>query len=484
METPKPHVAILVSPGMGHLIPLLELAKRLVSPHGFFVVFFVQTTYSSVAQSQLLISLSDSPGLNIIQLPPADVSDLPSHADADTCIGLVMRRSMPALETALSDHVPAGALTAFIVDIFCTDAFDIAHQLGLPKYLFCTSSAAILAYFLYLPTLDEQTEGEFYDLGEAIMVPGCTPIQIKDLNDAVKDRKSEGYRWFLGHVCRYKEVDGILVNTWEELDWKSLTALREEDAFKQMPTPPVYPIGPLIKKVQTSVRGVECLQWLDKQPPESVLFVSFGSGGSLSSAQVEELAWGLEQSQQRFLWVVRQPNDFTPSASFFTSGGNEGDGNLSEYLPVGFLDRTRYVGLVVPCWAPQLEILAHSSTGGFLTHCGWNSALESIVHGVPMIAWPLYAEQRINASMLADLGLAVRPVQAEGGFVGRKEIEGVVRQVMESADGKALKAKTMELRESAIRASNAGGSGHNLLCQVANDWKMALDSSSANVKEK
>ncbi|XXG83898.1 hypothetical protein AAC387_Pa10g1545 [Persea americana] len=477
METLKPHVAILASPGMGHLIPLLELAKRLVSLHGFSVLFFVQTTYSSVAQSQLLISLPDSPGLNIVELPPADVSDIPSHADADTRIGLVMRRSMPALETSLSDYGSAGPLTALIVDIFGTDAFDIAHKSGLPKYLFCTSSAAFLAYLLYLPMLHQQTEGEFCDLGGPIMIPGCAPIQIKDLNDAVKDRKSEGYRWFLHHVRRYKEADGILVNTWDELDWKSLRALREEDAFKQIPTPSVYPIGPLIKEVQTSLRGVECLLWLDKQPPESVLFVSFGSGGSLSSAQVKELAWGLEQSQQRFLWVVRRPNDFTQSASFFSSGGNEDDGNLAEYLPVGFLDRTRDVGLVVPCWAPQVEILAHSSTGGFLTHCGWNSTLESLVHCVPMIAWPLYAEQRMNAPMLVDLRVAVRPIGAGDRVVGRKEIERVVRLVMEGVEGNELKAKTTQLRDSAIRTSTVGGSGYNLLCQVANDWKMALDRS-------
>ena len=116
------------------------------------------------------------------------------------------------------------------------------------------------------------------------------------------------------------------------------------------------------------------------------------------------MARGLEMSGQRFLWVVPGP-----------PGGEEDDGQkpdagLGALLPEGFLARTKGKGLVVEAWAPQREVLAHGAVGGFVTHCGWNSVLEAIMGGVPMLAWPMYAEQRMNKVFLVDLRLAVRRV--------------------------------------------------------------------------
>lgn len=117
------------------------------------------------------------------------------------------------------------------------------------------------------------------------------------------------------------------------------------------------------------------LDWLVMQPRESVIYVSFGSGGTLSAEQTKELAWGLELRQQRFIWVIRPPIENDASANIFKMGnGFEGS---SDYLPDGFLSRTHNVGLVVPMWAPQTEVLAQSSVCAFLSHCGWNSTLES-----------------------------------------------------------------------------------------------------------
>nr|GFB34647.1 hydroquinone glucosyltransferase-like [Tanacetum cinerariifolium] len=136
--------------------------------------------------------------------------------------------------------------------------------------------------------------------------------------------------------------------------------------------------------------------WLGKHPVSSVLFVSFGSGGTLSQEQINELAFGLEQSGQRFLWVIKSPHG-TSNASYFNAQSHL---DPFGFLPDGFLDRVKDRGFLVSSWAPQVEILGHGSTGGFLTHCGWNSISESVVNGVPMIAWPLFAEQRMNAVLL------------------------------------------------------------------------------------
>ena len=136
---------------------------------------------------------------------------------------------------------------------------------------------------------------------------------------------------------------------------------------------------------------------------------------------------GPEMSEQRFILVARNPSDASASAAFFNVGGDQND--PSTYLPEGFAERTQGVGLIVHSWVPQAAILGHSSSGAFLSHCGWNSSLESLSHGVPILAWPLYAEQRMNATLLEEgVGVAVKPVVQPGKkVVGREEIGRVVR---------------------------------------------------------
>lgn len=131
------------------------------------------------------------------------------------------------------------------------------------------------------------------------------------------------------------------------------------------------------------------------------------------------------------------------------------------------------MGQVFTKWAPQSEILAHGSIGGFLTHCGWNSSLESILNGVPMIAWPLFAEQKMNATQLAeDYGVAVRPkVAPSKEIVGEDEIEMMARNVMEG-NGKAMRARVKELKKSGEKALAEGGSTFNTLSQLANQFQL------------
>lgn len=202
--------------------------------------------------------------------------------------------------------------------------------------------------------------------------------------------------------------------------------------------------------------------------------MALGSGGTLTSEQLTELALGLEMSKQKFILVVRKPSDSSAYGSFFNVGRDFDD--PVSYLPEGFVKRTAGQGLVVPSWAPQVKILRHEATGGFLSHCGWNSSLESLVHGVPMIVWPLYAEQRMNATLLTEeVAIAVELVAGyveAGGrkIVRREEVERVVRLVMEGEEGKVMRGKAEELKESAAKTLKSGGSSYDLVSSIVESW--------------
>ncbi|KAI3852252.1 hypothetical protein MKX03_028404 [Papaver bracteatum] len=132
-------------------------------------------------------------------------------------------------------------------------------------------------------------------------------------------------------------------------------------------------------------------------------------------------------SEHKFLWVLRSPTNKSADANYLNSQSIR---DPFEFLPEGFLDRTTRSGFVVSSWAPQVQILSHRSTGGFLTHCGWNSTLESMIHGVPLIAWPLFAEQKMNAVMLTDdLKVALRPKVNKNGIIECDEISRCVKSI-------------------------------------------------------
>ncbi|KAK7277107.1 hypothetical protein RIF29_18257 [Crotalaria pallida] len=250
------------------------------------------------------------------------------------------------------------------------------------------------------------------------------------------------------------------------MEAEAIRALQEKAANKDRPY--VYSVGPIIQSETTIKQNqLKCIEWLNKQPPKSVLYISFGSGGTLSQEQLNEIALGLELSGHKFLWVIRAPSNSSHSA--YLVGQKE---DPLRYLPSGFLDRTKGHGLVVPSWAPQIEVLGHGSTGGFLSHCGWNSTLESVVHSVPIIAWPLFAEQRMNAIVLTDvLKVAVMPkVDEETGIVKHEEIARVVKTIMEGDEIVQIRKRINDLSDAAAVALSEHGSSTRALSSLAQKW--------------
>ncbi|XP_062001577.1 anthocyanidin 3-O-glucosyltransferase 5-like [Rosa rugosa] len=466
----KPHALLVPSPGMGHLISLLEVATCLATHHNFHATVLVVSSNTSPALSQVIQSAKSRKLLGIIELPAPSGHDTNAAGSVFTHLPAIMRDVRPSLQSAISamEHKPS----AMIVDLFGTAALTVAEEFRMLKYV-TVASAWTLSLLLYAPILDKQIEGEYLDQKESLKIPGCKPVRPEDVVKPMMNRKDREYESFIRIGKEVTSVsDGILINTWEDLEPTCLKAMREHPDWKQITKVPLYTIGPMVRLAGQSGGGglrSELLDWLDKQPRESVLYISFGSGGVLSADQITEMAWGLELSTQRFIWVVQPPN----------KGGAQGN-DISEYLPEGFMARTHDKGLLVTTWAPQSEILAHASVGGFLSHCGWNSALESILNGLPMIAWPLYAEQKMVATLLVEeLKVAIRPkVLPTKAVAGREEIEMLVRKITEQKDGDAMRARAKELKASGEKALSVGGSS-STCCLNCQGYARSIPNSSA-----
>ncbi|KAL6619800.1 hypothetical protein ACP70R_034939 [Stipagrostis hirtigluma subsp. patula] len=236
----------------------------------------------------------------------------------------------------------------------------------------------------------------------------------------------------------------------------ALRALADGACVPGRPTPPVYCIGPLVDDGKKGGQH-ECLAWLDAQPERSVVFLCFGSKGAFSAAQLQEIARGLESSGHRFLWAVRSPPEELAGP------------DLERLLPAGFLERTRDRGMVAKSWVPQAEVVRHEAVVAFVTHCGWNSALEAIMAGLPMICWPLYAEQRMNKVFMVEAMRIAVAIEGYDELVKAEEVDAKVRLVMETEEGKVLRERVTLTKEKAMEAINLGGSSQVAFAEFLTD---------------
>jgi hydroquinone glucosyltransferase len=464
----KTHIALLPCIGMGHLIPFVELAKRLVLHHDFRITFIIPVIGSPTkAMKEVLQSLPAT--IDHVFLPPVTLDDI-QGVPPEIQVSDAMTRSLPSLRDVLKSLLATTRLAALILDLFASDAIDIAKALNISPYIFFSSNALALSLVLHFPKLDETVSCEFRDLPEPLKLPGCIPIHGRDLFDPIQDRTSDMYKMILHYAKQLRLAEGVMLNTFTELEASAIKGSEEEAEAGNLP---LFPIGPIIQSGssnQLDGPGSNCLTWLDNQPSGSVLFVCFGSGGTLSYDQTNELALGLEMSGQKFLWVLKNPNNESAYAAYLSDQSYD-NGPLA-FLPKGFLERTKEQGLVVPSWAPQAQVLSHGSTGGFLTHCGWNSTLESIMEGMPLIAWPLYAEQKMNAVLLSeDLKVALRLTVNEKGLIDREEIAKVVKSLMVGEEGKRVHKRMKELEIAADKALSVDGSSTKILSELASKWK-------------
>ncbi|CAI8585581.1 unnamed protein product [Vicia faba] len=453
----KPHVVCVPYPAQGHINPMLKLAK-LLHFKGDFHVTFVNTEYNH----KRLLNSRGSDSLNGLSsfrfetipdgLPESDVDvtqDVPSLCDSTrkTCLPHLKK-----LISNLNKAVDIPPVTCIVADGIMSFALDAAEELSVPAVLFWTNSACgFMCYLQYrmliekgfTPLKDSSYITSGYLDTTIDWVPGIKEIRLKDIPSFIRttDPNDVMVDFVLWECERALKASAIILNTFDALEHDVLEAFSSINNL-----PPVYSIGPLnflfkdvTDKELNSIGSNlwkeerECLEWLESKEPNTVVYVNFGSVTVMTNDQLIEFAWGLANSEKTFLWVIRPD---------LVAGENS-------VLPREFLEETKNRGML-SSWCPQEEVLDHSAIGGFLTHSGWNSTLESVCGGVPMICWPFFAEQQTNCRFSChEWGIGLEIEDAK-----RDKIEKLVRELMDGKKGEDMKEKALRWKELAIDAAS------------------------------
>ncbi|CAK8537459.1 unnamed protein product [Lathyrus sativus] len=453
----KPHVVCIPFPAQGHINPMLKLAKLLHSKGGFHVTF-VNTEYN---HKRLLKSRGPN-SLNGLSsfcfetipdgLPESDeeaTQDVPSLCDSTrkTCLPHFRK-----LISKLNNSIDTPPVTAIVSDGTMTFALEAAEEVNVPILLFWTNSACGFMCYLQYRQLIEKGLTPLKDsscitngfLDTTIdWVPGIKEIRLKDFPSFMRTMDPDDVMldFVLWECERVLKASAIILNTFDALEHDVL------EAFSSISNlPPVYSIGPLnflLKEVtDKELNSIgsnlwkeepECLEWLNDKESSSVVYVNFGSITVMTNEQMIEFAWGLANSKITFLWIIR-PDLITGEHAV---------------LPSEFLEETKNRGLL-SSWCPQEEVLDHSAIGVFLTHSGWNSTLESVCGGVPMICWPFFSEQHTNCRFCChEWGIGLEIEDAK-----RDKIESHVKEMMDGEKGKEMKERALGLKELAIEAAS------------------------------
>nr|AGU14121.1 UDP-glycosyltransferase [Cicer arietinum] len=449
---------------MGHIVSTVEFANYITKNHPEIstTILIITMPHTSLVNTYTQSRASTDTNLRFIYLPTVDPPTPDQYQSLNGFLSLLIQNHKNNIKNALLDIMITEStsesvkLAALFIDLFSTTIIDVAEELSVPCYLLFASPASFLGFMLHLPQVESiESDTEF----EIPSFKNKLPRLVLP-NLALNWKTEDGYSWFSYHGRRYRETKGIIVNTLQELEPHALQSLHND-----LQLPPVYSIGPIVDHVgpvqwdPNPAQYDYIMKWLDMQPLASVVFLCFGSMGSLEAKQVEQIAIGLERVGVRFLWALREP----PKTRL------EGPRNYTSHedvLPVGFLKRTAEMGIVCG-WVPQVKVLAHKAVGGFVSHCGWNSILESLWYGVPIATWPIYAEQQMNAfQMVKELGLAVeiRMDYRRGGdlVVQAEEVENGISTLMNGSDEIRRKVKDMS-EKCRVALMENGSSYTNLL---------------------
>lgn len=459
MDTDENQQLIFIpGPGMGHIVAAVELANLIINQNHQFSITFLLITDPQSQHYTKSLHTNSNPRLRFIQLPEAHhgSSAEPGTKPAPVLAAEHIERHQPQVRNAVLAMLESeSCISGFVLDMFCLVMVDVASEFNIPVYTFFTSNAAFLSLKLCVLALHESGVDvtEYKGTDKEFPVPGfLNNVPAKVLPSVMLDEKS-GFKSVLRYARKIRETKGVLVNTFQGLESPYVESLSKSSI-------PVYPIGPVLNLNCERRNGDdEIIGWLDNQPARSVVFLCFGSLGSFGGKQIKEIAVGLESSGYRFLWSLGRLRYA-----------------LDDVLPLGFLDRTCEIGRVTR-WSPQVAVLSHPAIGGFVSHCGWNSILESLWFGVPIATWPIYAEQQLNAfEMVVELGMAVeikmdyREEMGDDVVVTAEEIGRGIKQLMELENCKnRVYERVKDAKEMSRSALVEGGSSHKNLGRLISD---------------
>ncbi|XP_047066951.1 7-deoxyloganetin glucosyltransferase-like [Lolium rigidum] len=479
----RPHAVMVPYPAQGHITPMLQLAK-LLHTRGFHVTFVNnEFNHRRLLRSQGADALGSVPAFRFAAiadgLPP---SDREATQDIPSLCYYTMTTSLPRLKELVAKlneeaENSGGALppvTCVVADSVMSFALRAARELGLRCATLWTASACgFMTYYHYkdlrdrgiIPLKDEaQLSNGYLDDTTIDWIPAVPKdLRLRDLPSFVRTTDPDDimFNFFIHETAAMSQASGVLINTFDELDAPLL------DAMSRL-VPPIYTAGPLHLTVRNNVPDESPvatlasslwkeqdapLQWLDGRPPRSVVYVNFGSITVMSNEQLLEFAWGLANTGYAFLWNVRP--DLV-----------KGD---QATLPPEFSSETEGRSML-STWCPQAKVLEHEAVGVFLTHSGWNSTLESICGGVPMVCWPFFAEQQTNCRYkCTEWGIGMEI----GDEVRRAQVEGVIREAMEGEKGREMRRRVMELRDSAVASARRDGRSIRNVDRLINEVLLA-----------
>ncbi|KAG8654265.1 hypothetical protein MANES_05G116300v8 [Manihot esculenta] len=439
----------------GHSIPLIDTAKLFAS-RGLKVSIITTPVNApllskSIERNRLLGHKID---VLVIQFPcveaglPEGCERLDLTTSPEMGLNFFMATTLLAhpLEDLLKEYRP----NCLIADSFFPWSSQVASKFGIPRIVFAAtcffSLCAAQCLRLYQPYKRVSSDSDPFIIPN---FPGEIKLTRNQLPDFVKEEIV-----FSNFYREVKEAElksfGVLVNSFYELE------PTYADYYRNVLGAKTWHIGPISlwntniedkakRGKESSMDKNKCLQWLDSKEPNSVVYICFGSLANFPASQLLEIAMALEDSGQQFIWAVRENK------------------NNEVWLPEGFEERMKGKGLIIRGWAPQVLILEHEAVGGFVTHCGWNSTLEAISAGVPMVTWPLYAEQFYNEKLVTQvlrIGVAVGVQQwarIVGDSVKKEAIKKAMTHLMASEETKEMRCRAKSLAEMASKATEEGG---------------------------
>ncbi|TYI74779.1 hypothetical protein E1A91_D07G227800v1 [Gossypium mustelinum] len=436
----KPHVLIFPYPAQGHINPILQFAKRLlfkgVKAALVTTVFLSNSSFSDPSSTSIDIhTISD--GFDQGGYEQAGSSD--AYLPTFWSVG---PNSLAALIKKLGET--GHPVDALVYDGFLPWALDVAKQFGIPSAVFFTQSCAVNSVYYHVSKGLLQLPLPV----PHVSLPGLPPLQVSELPSFVA-RYGSYPAWFDVVVNQFSNIDGadwVFFNIFYDLEKEVVNWMSR--FWNVMTVGPTIPSMYLDKRIENDKDyGMNlfkpnvdaCMSWLGGKPKDSVLYVSFGSLASLGIEQTTELACALKSSNVYFLWVVRE----TEMAK----------------LPYNFIEETSEKGLVV-AWCPQLEVLSNEAIGCFLTHCGFNSTLEALSLGVPMLAMPQWTDQPTNAKHVEDVWrIGIRAHPNVKGVVRRETIERCIKELLTEVGekGKEIRKNSIKWKSLAKKGIDEGG---------------------------